>query len=127
MTTTESDEFRDALRALGESVIAEASALRASGRVDIRRQKYITRPEPTLWYTVDQTMMNVEAEETEEEEWAWKALDSFLSERVVTSEAYGNVIRRLQDNPQKADLVRRFGYQMAYNAGLGLFIDLGAC
>ena len=122
-TTTESDEFREALRALGESVIAWASALRASGGVDVRRQKYITRPDPTFWYTVDPTMMNIEAEETEEDEWDWKGIDSFLSERIVTSETYGNVIRRLEDSSQKADLVRRFAYRMAYKAGLGLFVD----
>ncbi len=66
------DALRSALQALGESVIVEVRASKASGQLALRQQQYVLRPDFSLWYSVDPTAMNFGIETVEEEIYGWK-------------------------------------------------------
>jgi hypothetical protein len=114
----DAQKLQGALRALGEHVIACVRAFRASGRLAIRRQQYVVRPDFTLWYSVDPTVLNFEIGTAEEDVWDWKDLEAFLANHIATHPAHANVIQILQDSAGDVNLVPRFASRVAYDAAL---------
>lgn len=108
----------DALRELGNRVIAEVRALKASGQLAKRRQRYVIRPNLNLWYSVDATLMNFETKTVEEDDWHWKALEPFLTKEITTEPAYAQVTEALQGSGGNTNLVRAFVSRVAHDAGL---------
>src|ERR1700738_4254846 len=95
----------DALRILAERVLTEVRAWRASGGLVLRREHYIIRPDFRLRYSVDPTIMNnFDLGTVEKEEWHWKDVEAFLTERVLASPEHAQVLRMISDLGQNSEL-----------------------
>lgn len=117
-TTVNVDALRDRARALEALIIAEVGAFKVSGKLAIRRQEYLIRPDFNLWYSVDPTLMNFEMATTEEDDWHWKDLESFLESQILEHEVCSQVTQVLQDGGRDTHLVRAFASRIAYDAAL---------
>jgi len=109
------EALKNALIRLAHQVIAEVGVWRASGKLVLRREQYTLRPDFSLWYSGDPTIMNnLELQTFEEDEWPWKDLEMFLSERILNLTEYSDVVGIIQESKRDEGLARSFVWRIAY-------------
>jgi hypothetical protein len=62
--------------------------------------------------------MNFEIETTEEDDWPWKDLESFLEKQVFTQPPYALLIQMLEDAGKDSKLLRQFVSSVAYDTAI---------
>jgi hypothetical protein len=114
----QADTLRPPLRALTERVVSEVRAWKESGRLALQRQKYFLRPDFSLQYSVDPTIINFPVEEGEEQVWPPDDFESFLKERIEPSSEYRDALRAVEGNPAGNTLLRALASKVAYDSAL---------
>jgi len=85
----EADKLRPAIQAFAKQVIELAREWRDSNRLTKSRRGFFVRPNLSLQYRLDPSMVhNGKTVHTEEEEWDWKGFDTLWEERIKPSAAF---------------------------------------
>ncbi len=115
----ETDTLRFLLRTLMQKIAAEAKMWRDSGRLVIAKQKYILRPDFSLLYTVDPTMLNFPIQEIEEEVWDGDNFDMFVNERIRPLSGYGAIVEIAKASSRADRILELFAWRVAQDVVLG--------
>jgi hypothetical protein len=117
------DALNDCSVAVGmlvRRIAAEVRTLRESGRLNLRKQGYVLRPDLTLHYSFDPMIRNFALEEAEEDIWDHNDLESFITERIEPTPEYLGVLRIAEGNLPDGSLVKAFAWRVAYDSALGV-------
>ncbi|MGO9338428.1 MAG: hypothetical protein ACLPH3_23535 [Terracidiphilus sp.] len=116
---TDADNLRPALRRFAKQVLADAEEWWNSNRLTKSRRGFFVRPNLSLQYKLDPSMVhNGQTAHTEEEEWDWKGFEALWEERIKLSAAFLAVRGLLSADDRAESMLRLFSSRLVVD-GLG--------
>ncbi len=106
---TDVDTLRPAFRTFGKQVLADAGEWRDSNKLTKLRRGFFVRPNLSLQYKLDASMVhNGQTVHIEEEEWDWKGFEALWEERIKPSAAFLAVLGLLSADGRAESMLRLF-------------------
>jgi hypothetical protein len=114
VTETDAGLLRRSLQSLVDQIDFDVKIWRESGKLVLSRQSYTMRPDYSLKYSVDPTIMNdVSLEHGEEEIWESENQFQFFKEAVETSSNYKGLLNETTAGQNAEQVIRYFVRRIA--------------
>ena len=113
------DTLRPAFRKFAKQVLADAEEWRDSNKLTKSRRGFFIRPNLSLQFRLDPSMVfKGQTVHTEEEEWDWKGFEALWEERIKPSAAFLAVGGLLSADGRTESMLRLFSFRLVVD-GLG--------
>ena len=110
---TNTDMLRAGFRAFAKGVLADAEEWRDSNKLTKSRRGFFVRPNLSLQYKLDPSMVhNGQTVHTEEDEWDWKGFEALWEERIKPSAAFSAVCGLVSADGRAESMLRQFSSRL---------------